>query len=144
MKALCCFMVFIFLGCDFFDDKGQKETINDTLLGTEKHYEQGVPPEPPFKKINVEFEDENKEDRSFCSDEKEIVGYVLDYPESGSLKIQDINGIRSVFYFLSKGDKFSEEDEKWIMRPGVKVSMRVLFCGSGGIANIISMKSIKR
>lgn len=109
----------------------------------------GVPPAPPFTKQQLTFRDQPGE---LCSiGDRPVVGYVIKakgqdkgMPDNYVL-IQDEYGVRESYYFSTTSLSNALDDyPSLIFIPGVKVKMRVEYCGSSGAPSILEVETLPR
>ncbi len=110
-------------------------------------YLYGVPPAPPFQKIELTICD-NLDDG--CNEApNELIGYIIEVKENERLDydfvVQDEQGVREKCS-LNTGI-MGNAQASWlshILIPGNKVKMKVQYCGSGGFIYVMNIKSLRR
>ncbi len=128
--------------------KGQ-ETISGANQQNETpkvKYLYGVPPAPPYQKIDLTITEFLTEG---CGKAEEpLVGYIIEVLEDlpfcyVGILVQDENGVRSKNY-IDEPDNCTKSWLPSILIPGNKVKMELQLCGNYGFQHVMRIQSLER
>lgn len=140
-------LIFIGLAFQLAAVMSKKPKSHFRSYAKEAPYLYGVPPAPPFQEIDLVIANNITDGCNGDSDKK--IGYIIEVKKVAfdefDIIIQDESGVRGNYYI--NASSMGNAQKSWlpsILIPGNKVEMQLQYCGSGGFAYIMSIKSLSR